>query len=60
LCRLGAARAVVEQGRWLAVVAVLGDDRSGRGVMAVKPRPGGWDASTTARRRREQLGVRER
>jgi hypothetical protein len=33
-----------------AVVAVLGDDRSGRGVMAVKPRPGGWDASAMARR----------
>jgi hypothetical protein len=28
LCRLGAARVVVEQGWWLAVVAVLGYDRS--------------------------------
>jgi hypothetical protein len=35
LCRLGAARAVVEQDSWLVVVAVLGDDRSADALMAV-------------------------
>jgi hypothetical protein len=58
--RAGSARRVQWWSRAGGLQWWLGDDRSGRGVMAAKPRPGGWDASTTARRRGGQLGVQER